>query len=92
MAPLRKLTSARAPLKGLRTCSAYPLGWLGRRPASPEGRCLWATREAWRPPFKKFLAHPASPLGHFFSGLRLETDAFSHRPAFPLRRSLWAIV
>ncbi|BBG93452.1 hypothetical protein Prudu_001464 [Prunus dulcis] len=25
-------------------------------------------REAWRPPFKKFLAHPASPLGAFLVG------------------------
>ncbi|BBN67915.1 hypothetical protein Prudu_226S000100 [Prunus dulcis] len=49
-------------------------------------------REAWRPPFKKFLAHPASPLGRFFSGLRLQTDAFSRHPASPLGRSLWATV
>ncbi|CAL8168129.1 unnamed protein product [Prunus armeniaca] len=90
IAPLRKLASAKAPLNGLRACFAYPLGWLGRRLASPEGRCLWAT-EAWRPHFKKFLAHPASPLGRFFSGLRLQTDAFSRRPASPLGRSLWAI-
>ncbi|CAL2278063.1 unnamed protein product [Prunus armeniaca] len=43
MVSLRKLASARAPLKRLRACAAHPLGWLGRRPASPEGRCLWAT-------------------------------------------------
>ncbi|BBH05701.1 hypothetical protein Prudu_017167 [Prunus dulcis] len=49
-------------------------------------------REEWRSPFKKFLAHPASPLGRFFSGLRLQTDAFSRHLVSPLGRSLWATV
>ncbi|BBG93460.1 hypothetical protein Prudu_001472 [Prunus dulcis] len=63
--------------------------------ASPNGEHqgpLERLREAWRPPFKKFLAHPASPLGRFFSGLRLQTEAFSRHPASPLGRSLWATV
>ncbi|CAL8119468.1 unnamed protein product [Prunus armeniaca] len=40
MVPLRKLASVRTLLKGLRACSAHPIGCLGRRPTSPKGRCL----------------------------------------------------
>ncbi|BBH01792.1 hypothetical protein Prudu_012167, partial [Prunus dulcis] len=63
---LRKLASTRVPLERLRLASTrVPLERL--RLASTRVP-LEGLREAWRPPFKKFLAHPASPLGRFLVG------------------------
>ncbi|CAL2238624.1 unnamed protein product [Prunus armeniaca] len=57
-------------------------------PLGNEEELGYFRQKAWRPPFKKFLAHPASPLGRFLRAASPE-GRFGRRPASPLGRCLW---